>query len=119
MQDIRERLPNGNINRETLVGHESSDLAKAFGRRRRAAEQRLERGETESLTITEARRIGRNDQCPCGSGAKFKLCCGSRLAPDDERIADGGTNERTEEEGTRGRSETEMARHAGDEDQPA
>jgi SEC-C motif-containing protein len=25
-----------------------------------------------------ARRPGRNDRCPCGSGRKFKNCCGSR-----------------------------------------
>ncbi len=24
------------------------------------------------------RRVGRNDPCPCGSGKKFKLCCGRR-----------------------------------------
>jgi uncharacterized protein YecA (UPF0149 family) len=23
-----------------------------------------------------ARRIGRNDPCPCGSGKKYKQCCG-------------------------------------------
>ena len=22
------------------------------------------------------RRVGRNDRCPCGSGKKFKVCCG-------------------------------------------
>ena len=26
---------------------------------------------------TEAERIGRNDPCPCGSGKKFKKCCGN------------------------------------------
>jgi preprotein translocase subunit SecA len=26
-----------------------------------------------------ARRVGRNEPCPCGSGKKFKKCCGSRL----------------------------------------
>ncbi len=24
------------------------------------------------------RRVGRNDRCPCGSGKKFKVCCGRR-----------------------------------------
>ncbi|MBN2579118.1 MAG: SEC-C domain-containing protein [Pirellulales bacterium] len=24
------------------------------------------------------RRVGRNDPCPCGSGKKFKRCCGAR-----------------------------------------
>jgi SWIM/SEC-C metal-binding protein len=23
-------------------------------------------------------RVGRNDPCPCGSGKKYKKCCGSR-----------------------------------------
>ena len=25
-------------------------------------------------------RIGRNDYCPCGSGKKYKSCCGGRTA---------------------------------------
>ncbi|MBS4095807.1 MAG: SEC-C domain-containing protein [Sulfuricella sp.] len=25
----------------------------------------------------EAPKVGRNDPCPCGSGKKFKQCCGS------------------------------------------
>jgi uncharacterized protein len=28
--------------------------------------------------IHEGRRIGRNEPCPCGSGKKFKQCCGRR-----------------------------------------
>ncbi|MBQ6907461.1 MAG: SEC-C domain-containing protein, partial [Clostridia bacterium] len=30
---------------------------------------------------TEA-KIGRNDPCPCGSGKKYKKCCGSVLNDD-------------------------------------
>ena len=26
-------------------------------------------------------KIGRNDPCPCGSGKKFKKCCGANDAP--------------------------------------
>jgi SEC-C motif-containing protein len=26
--------------------------------------------------VREAPRVGRNDPCPCGSGKKFKRCCG-------------------------------------------
>ncbi len=29
---------------------------------------------------SEVRRIGRNDPCPCGSGKKFKACCGRSTA---------------------------------------
>ena len=27
--------------------------------------------------IVRERKIGRNDKCPCGSGKKYKHCCGS------------------------------------------
>lgn len=29
-----------------------------------------------SKTIRKGKKIGRNDMCPCGSGLKFKRCCG-------------------------------------------
>ena len=28
------------------------------------------------MAMRSAPRVGRNDPCPCGSGAKFKRCCG-------------------------------------------
>jgi preprotein translocase subunit SecA len=28
------------------------------------------------LPITMEKAIGRNDPCPCGSGKKYKKCCG-------------------------------------------
>jgi preprotein translocase subunit SecA len=30
------------------------------------------------LAPPSSRRIGRNDPCPCGSGRKFKHCCGKK-----------------------------------------
>jgi uncharacterized protein len=30
-------------------------------------------------TRAEFEKAGRNDPCPCGSGRKFKNCCGSGL----------------------------------------
>ena len=30
----------------------------------------------ESTTIRKHKKIGRNDPCPCGSGKKYKTCCG-------------------------------------------
>lgn len=32
-----------------------------------------------SRTIVKGDKIGRNDPCPCGSGKKYKKCCGSNL----------------------------------------
>lgn len=29
-----------------------------------------------SGTVVKARKVGRNDPCPCGSGKKYKYCCG-------------------------------------------
>jgi len=35
------------------------------------------RGENVSQqTVTKGKKIGRNDPCPCGSGKKYKKCCG-------------------------------------------
>lgn len=89
MQEIHEfQRENGVIRelRDRLVGHESPELIRQFTARRKALEERIESGITEKATVREARRIGRNDLCPCGSAAKFKECCGSRLAADDARI---------------------------------
>ena len=30
-----------------------------------------------SRTIVKATKVGRNDPCPCGSGKKYKKCCGA------------------------------------------
>ena len=27
-------------------------------------------------TVVKGKKIGRNDPCPCGSGKKYKYCCG-------------------------------------------
>ena len=32
-----------------------------------------------SKTIVKEPKIGRNDPCPCGSGKKYKKCCGKNL----------------------------------------
>jgi preprotein translocase subunit SecA len=35
------------------------------------------RGESSSSqTVTKGKKVGRNDSCPCGSGKKYKKCCG-------------------------------------------
>ncbi|MGB8454712.1 MAG: SEC-C metal-binding domain-containing protein [Anaerocolumna sp.] len=32
-----------------------------------------------SNTIVKEKKVGRNDPCPCGSGKKYKKCCGANL----------------------------------------
>ena len=36
----------------------------------------LYREQKKSGTIVKGKKIGRNDPCPCGSGKKYKKCCG-------------------------------------------
>ena len=38
--------------------------------------KKLYKEQKESGTIRKEKKIGRNDPCPCGSGKKYKKCCG-------------------------------------------
>ena len=38
--------------------------------------KRLYREQKASGTVRKPKKIGRNDPCPCGSGKKYKKCCG-------------------------------------------
>lgn len=37
----------------------------------------LYREQKKSGTVIKEKKIGRNDPCPCGSGKKYKKCCGA------------------------------------------
>ena len=41
--------------------------------------KRLYREQKQSGTIRKEKKIGRNDPCPCGSGKKYKKCCGRNV----------------------------------------
>ncbi len=64
---------------------EHAMAASAYEARRRAAlesnqqAQMAEEGESVVKTIVRHQpKVGRNDPCPCGSGKKYKKCCGAR-----------------------------------------
>jgi len=64
------------ISSEEDVDHEAMEK-----RKRQQAEMRLSRGGQEPAKHQqplkrEGEKIGRNDPCPCGSGKKYKKCCG-------------------------------------------
>jgi preprotein translocase subunit SecA len=42
------------------------------------AQLNYNRGEATSAvqTVRRGKKVGRNEPCPCGSGKKFKKCCG-------------------------------------------
>lgn len=43
-------------------------------------QKELIRAQKDSHTIRKPKKIGRNDPCPCGSGKKYKQCCGRKGA---------------------------------------
>jgi preprotein translocase subunit SecA len=45
----------------------------------RRGEPRYQAGEGKPEPIKKTVRIGRNDPCPCGSGKKYKHCCGKNV----------------------------------------
>ncbi len=55
--------------------HDRFDVAKKAERQKESAEAAGEKTAVkEPIMIGE--KVGRNDPCPCGSGAKYKKCCG-------------------------------------------
>lgn len=50
-----------NTRRWTLKGYTSQELNPAIS------------------TVVNDKKVGRNDPCPCGSGKKYKKCCGSKV----------------------------------------
>ena len=54
------------------TGFGGDGAAKKTVVRRPAAPQK-----PKGITVSGKEKIGRNDPCPCGSGKKYKNCCGS------------------------------------------
>ncbi len=46
-------------------------------RRLRESERRIRGTPEPRLIPVDVAKVGRNDRCPCGSGLKYKRCCGS------------------------------------------
>lgn len=65
-----------------IASEEDVDREALEKRKRQQAEMRLSRGGEESAPTQkqplkrEGDKIGRNDPCSCGSGKKYKRCCG-------------------------------------------
>ena len=44
----------------------------------------LQPAEHHNMTVRKANKVGRNDLCPCGSGKKYKNCCGATAEAQDQ-----------------------------------
>ena len=77
VQDGRGRRP------PREVATSVDELEESFQRKkRRELEQARMAGSGEAQTVQQVVRgtakVGRNDPCPCGSGKKYKKCCGAQ-----------------------------------------
>ncbi len=69
-------VPRSQVQRVQLVKQASAGLAGEVDQKktvRRPAQPQKPKG----VTISGKEKIGRNDPCPCGSGKKYKNCCGA------------------------------------------
>ena len=79
---VRAGGSDGNGRRPRNVSTSVDDLEEAFQRRkRRELEQARMAGAGDRQPVQQVVRtsakVGRNDPCPCGSGKKYKKCCGA------------------------------------------
>lgn len=60
-----------------LKGYSPEELSAKRNRKPATISQMPNRsGRADVISFETKKKIGRNDPCPCGSGAKFKKCCG-------------------------------------------
>ncbi len=72
LQKYKSRYLNNKIYSSTTVLYKSKVFSKTLG----IISEDLEKPALEGIDLS---KIGRNDPCPCGSGKKFKKCCGANL----------------------------------------
>ena len=76
--DMFEELSN-NIQQDTVRGMFNVRIATQPEKREQVAKPlatNKEEGSVKGPTRRKTEKIGRNDPCPCGSGKKYKQCCG-------------------------------------------
>lgn len=88
--DVVNKLLNANYTFDELLEHYKSRYlenkifssttvlykSKAFSKTLGIIEEDIEKPTLEGIDLS---KVGRNDLCPCGSGKKFKKCCGANL----------------------------------------
>lgn len=72
LEHYKSRYLENKIFSSTTVLYKSKTFSKTLG----IIEEDIEKPSLEGVDLS---KIGRNDPCPCGSGKKFKKCCGANL----------------------------------------
>lgn len=70
----RENMPKKQINQQQL--NYSSPQAALEGKSKGSDKSNAGDGSVGQATVVKEEEPGRNDPCPCGSGKKYKKCCG-------------------------------------------
>ena len=78
-QILREGLAVDQVRDRLDMLERLADVCEEQGRKGEAAELRkqVKRSAAVAATRVTRQKIGRNEPCPCGSGKKFKKCCGA------------------------------------------
>ncbi|MFO8182795.1 MAG: preprotein translocase subunit SecA [Candidatus Aegiribacteria sp.] len=74
-RDARADLPE-NLQVQGSALHPSSTLPSAGTARAQQPRERAGGRSKQATVVREQPKVGRNDPCPCGSGKKYKKCCG-------------------------------------------
>lgn len=72
LEHYKARYLEHKIFSSTTVLYKSKAFSKTLG----IIEEDIEKPSLEGIDLS---KVGRNDPCPCGSGKKFKKCCGANL----------------------------------------
>ena len=67
--EAQERLRRAAAARKMNFQHSQEQSAASGGQREAVKAETF---------VREERKVGRNEPCPCGSGKKYKQCCGRR-----------------------------------------
>ncbi len=70
----REKIPKQQLNQQQL--NYSSPQAALEGQSKGSDKSNAGNGSVGQQTVVKEEEPGRNDPCPCGSGKKYKKCCG-------------------------------------------
>ena len=74
-RDARADLPK-NLQVQGSALHPSSSLPSAAAAQAQQPPERAGGTRKQATVVREQPKVGRNDPCPCGSGKKYKKCCG-------------------------------------------
>ncbi len=74
LEQRMEKLANGLAEEEKELIHHAFDLRFELAGKRTSFSGGHSHGEPQPA---QAVKVGRNDPCPCGSGKKYKKCCGN------------------------------------------